>query len=82
MSFALTLEADVPKWIANVLFAVTVASCLSILACSSKKGRCSECNNDNQCKSGICATFVTSSGDRHDLCADSRSGSETCDLPR
>jgi hypothetical protein len=78
------MEVDVTlhKWIANLLFAIAVASCLSILGCSGKKGRCSECNNDDQCKSGICATFVATNGDRHLLCADSRSSSETCDIPR
>jgi hypothetical protein len=78
------MEGDVTlqKWIANVVFAIAVASCLSILGCASKKGRCSECNNDNDCKSGICAQFIADNGDRHLLCADSRSAAETCSVPR
>jgi hypothetical protein len=77
------MEAGVTarKWLMNGLVAATVAVCLTILGCSGKKGHCSTCQNNNDCSSGECATFVTDSGNRSLLCGDN-SINDTCSVAR
>lgn len=76
MEVAVTTQS----WLMNGLVLVSVVWCLAILGCSDKKGHCSPCDNDSDCSSGQCATFVTDSGNRSLLCGDG-SVNDTCSVP-
>lgn len=70
---------SVRKLVVNALFVVTVASCVSLLACGGKKGNCETCSANSDCSSGNCSTF-TQGGNRYLLCADS--STTTCNVPQ